>query len=173
MVCMCTVQLAVASLKSVWYFNRPVNFRFLNPDRLIIWSLIKREQALFNLEIKRKSGPSINPDIHHSKVPSSELITVAKLSKKSDSKILNSRPPVNKTNHYKSDLLFKNDPLMYKGSCESKQVIQANQVTRLIRDKYPLAWIQAGVQGYATRLEPSHKYKVWKSNTCYMLQKNV
>ena len=49
---------------------------------------------------------------------------------------------------------------MYKGSCESKQVIQANQVTRLIRDKYPLAWIQARVQGYATRLEPSHEYKV-------------
>ena len=164
---MCTVQLAVASLKSVWYSStepelKTLDWDILNPDRLIIWSLIKREQALFNLEIKRKIGPSINPDIHHSKVPSSELITVAKLSKKSDSKILNSRPPVNKKNknHYKSDLLFKNDPLMYKGSCESKQVIQANQVTRLIRDKYPLAWIQAGVQGYATRLEPSHKYKV-------------
>ena len=30
-----------------------------------------REQAIFNLEIKKKSGLSINPDIHHSKVPSS------------------------------------------------------------------------------------------------------
>ena len=29
------------------------------------------EQAIFNLEIKKKSGSSINPDIHHSKVPSS------------------------------------------------------------------------------------------------------
>ena len=32
------------------------------------------EQALFNLEIKKKSGLSINPDIHHSKVPSSDEI---------------------------------------------------------------------------------------------------
>ena len=31
-----------------------------NPDRLI------------NLEIKKKSGSCINPDIHHSKVPSSD-----------------------------------------------------------------------------------------------------
>ena len=29
---------------------------------------------LFNLEIKKKSGSSINPDIHHSKVPNSEQI---------------------------------------------------------------------------------------------------
>ena len=29
------------------------------------------EQAIFNLEIKKKSGLSINPDIHHSKVFSS------------------------------------------------------------------------------------------------------
>ena len=34
---------------------------------------MKGEQALFNLEIKKKSGSSINPDIHHSKVPSSGL----------------------------------------------------------------------------------------------------
>ena len=39
----------------------------------LIWRLITRgEQALFNLEIKKKSGSSINPDIHHSKVPSSD-----------------------------------------------------------------------------------------------------
>ena len=31
-----------------------------------------RGQALFNLEIKKKSGLSINPDIHNSKVFSSE-----------------------------------------------------------------------------------------------------
>ena len=29
------------------------------------------EQAIFNLEIKKKSGLSINPNIHHSKVFSS------------------------------------------------------------------------------------------------------
>ena len=29
------------------------------------------EQAIFNLDIKKKSGLSINPDIHHSKVFSS------------------------------------------------------------------------------------------------------
>ena len=32
---------------------------------------MRGEQALFNLEIKKKSGLSINPDIHHSKVFSS------------------------------------------------------------------------------------------------------
>ena len=30
------------------------------------------EQAIFNLQIKKKSGLSLNPDIHHSKVFSSE-----------------------------------------------------------------------------------------------------
>ena len=33
---------------------------------------MRGEQALFNLQIKKKSGSSINPDIHYSKVPSSE-----------------------------------------------------------------------------------------------------
>ena len=33
---------------------------------------MRGEQAIFNLEIKKKSGLSLNPDIHHSKVPSSE-----------------------------------------------------------------------------------------------------
>ena len=37
---------------------------------------MRGEQALFNLEIKKKSGLSINPDIHHSKVFSSELINL-------------------------------------------------------------------------------------------------
>ena len=32
---------------------------------------MRGEQAIFNLEIKKKSGLSINPDIHHSKVFSS------------------------------------------------------------------------------------------------------
>ena len=35
---------------------------------------MRGEQATFNLEIKKKSGLSINPDIHHSKVFSSVLI---------------------------------------------------------------------------------------------------
>ena len=34
---------------------------------------MRGEQAIFNLEIKKKSGLSINPDIHHSKVFSSGL----------------------------------------------------------------------------------------------------
>ena len=34
--------------------------------------ITRREQELFNLEIKKKSGSSINPDMHHSKVPSSD-----------------------------------------------------------------------------------------------------
>ena len=32
------------------------------------------EQAIFNLEIKKKSGLSLNPDIHHSKVFSSDAL---------------------------------------------------------------------------------------------------
>ena len=34
---------------------------------------MRGEQAIFNLEIKKKRGLSINPDIHHSKVPNSGL----------------------------------------------------------------------------------------------------
>ena len=37
---------------------------------------MRGEQAICNLEIKKKSGLSINPDIHHSKVFSSEQTTV-------------------------------------------------------------------------------------------------
>ena len=37
---------------------------------------MRGEQAIFNLEIKKKRGLSINPDIHHSKVFSSELATI-------------------------------------------------------------------------------------------------
>ena len=37
------------------------------------WGLITiGEQALFNLEIKKKSGSSITPHIHHSKVSRSD-----------------------------------------------------------------------------------------------------
>ena len=35
---------------------------------------MRGEQAIFNLEIKKKSGLSINPYIHHSKVFSSGLL---------------------------------------------------------------------------------------------------
>ena len=46
----------------------------LNPDRLTNLEINnKRMTSLFNLKIKKKSGSSINPDIHHSKVPSSGL----------------------------------------------------------------------------------------------------
>jgi len=46
--------------KVVWISLIPISF---------IWRLIiTGEQALFNLEIKKKSGSSIDPDIHHSKV---------------------------------------------------------------------------------------------------------
>ena len=34
------------------------------------------EQAIFNLEIKKKSGFSLNPDIHHSKGFSSEQLII-------------------------------------------------------------------------------------------------
>ena len=37
---------------------------------------MRGEHAKFNLEIKKKSGLSLNPDIHHSKVFSSELGTL-------------------------------------------------------------------------------------------------
>ena len=53
-------------LKVLLYFLRTelktLECDILNPDLLI------------NLEIKKKNGSSINPDIHHSKVPSSERV---------------------------------------------------------------------------------------------------
>ena len=42
---------------------------------LLLWSLNScGEQAIFKLDIKKKSGLSLNPDIHHSKVFSSDHI---------------------------------------------------------------------------------------------------
>ena len=38
---------------------------------------MRGKQAIFNLEIKKKSGLSINPDVHHSKVFSSEHTKMA------------------------------------------------------------------------------------------------
>ena len=38
---------------------------------------MRGEQAIFNLKIKKKSGLSINPDIHHSKVFSSGQTNVS------------------------------------------------------------------------------------------------
>ena len=45
----------------------------LNPDLLTFLEIkfMQGEQAIFNLDIKKKFGLSINPDIHHSKVFSS------------------------------------------------------------------------------------------------------
>ena len=37
---------------------------------------MRGEQAIFNLEIKEKSGLSINPEIHHSKVFSSDDVNL-------------------------------------------------------------------------------------------------
>ena len=54
---------------------RAENFRmeFLNPDRIINLEIKnERRTSIFNLEIKKKSGLSINPDIHYSKVFSSD-----------------------------------------------------------------------------------------------------
>ena len=38
---------------------------------------MRGEQSIFNVEIKKKSGLSINPDVHHSKVFSSEHTKMA------------------------------------------------------------------------------------------------
>ena len=38
---------------------------------------MRGEQAIFNLEIKKKSGLSINPDLQHSKGSSSARINVS------------------------------------------------------------------------------------------------
>ena len=40
---------------------------------------MRGEQAIFNLEIKKKSGLSLNPDIHHSKVFSSDKFEKPKI----------------------------------------------------------------------------------------------
>ena len=54
---------------------KTLEWDILNPDRIINLEIKneRRTSAIFNLEIKKKSGLSINPDIHHSKVFSSEL----------------------------------------------------------------------------------------------------
>ena len=66
---------------------KTLEWDILNPDRLINLDIKmdiknKRRTSLFNLEIKKKSGSSINPDIHHSKVPSSEQLLKGKESSK-------------------------------------------------------------------------------------------
>ena len=62
--------------KKNWYYQllnwKPLNGISLIPIGYLIWRWITREQAFLNLKIKKKRGSSINPDIHHSKVPSSE-----------------------------------------------------------------------------------------------------
>ena len=48
---------------------KPLEWDNLNPDRLINQEINnKRRTSIFDLEIKKKSGSSIIPDIHHSKV---------------------------------------------------------------------------------------------------------
>ena len=59
---------------------KTLEWDILNPDRLINLEIKTRgEQALFNLEIKKKSGSSINPEIHQSKVPSSDRLSNLRL----------------------------------------------------------------------------------------------
>ena len=48
-------------------------YAFRTPELKTLECDILNPDLLINLEIKKKSGSSINPDIHHSKVPSSEL----------------------------------------------------------------------------------------------------
>ena len=52
---------------------KTLEWDILNPDRSINLEINNKRRtiALFNLETKKKSGSSLNPDIHHSKVPSS------------------------------------------------------------------------------------------------------
>ena len=51
---------------------KTLEWDILNPDRLINLEINnKRRTSIINLEIKKKSGSSLNPDIHHLKVPSS------------------------------------------------------------------------------------------------------
>ena len=54
--------------------QKTLEWNILNPDQLITLEINnRRKQALFHLEIKKKRGLSINPDIHHSKVLSSDF----------------------------------------------------------------------------------------------------
>ena len=64
-----------AASKLIYSELKTLEWDVFNPDPLINLEINKKRRtlALFNLEIKKKSVSSINPDIHHSKVPSSEL----------------------------------------------------------------------------------------------------
>ena len=53
---------------------KTLEWDILNPDRIINLEIKNERRTIFNLEIKKKSGLSINPDIHHSKVFSSAKI---------------------------------------------------------------------------------------------------
>ena len=60
------------SLTYYWSSRSSPEWNILNPDRLINLEINnERRTSIFYLEIKKKGGSSINPDIHHSKVPSS------------------------------------------------------------------------------------------------------
>ena len=60
------------------YELKTLEWDILNPDRIINLEIkMREEQAIFILEIKKKSGLSINPDIHHSKVFNSGCINLS------------------------------------------------------------------------------------------------
>ena len=67
------ISLLLIGCKSFQSWKLKIMISLIPVGLLILRLIIKGKQALFNLEIKKKSGSSINPNIHHSKVPSSGL----------------------------------------------------------------------------------------------------
>ena len=56
---------------------KTLEWNILNPNLLINLEINnKGDQALFNLEIKKKKRLSIDRDIHHSKVSSSDKVKI-------------------------------------------------------------------------------------------------
>ncbi len=49
--------------------------KVLSELKTLEWDIFNHDQII-NLEIKKKSGSSINPDIHHSKVLSAALLKI-------------------------------------------------------------------------------------------------
>ena len=52
--------------------------KVLSELKTLEWDIFNHDQII-NLEIKKKSGSSINPVVHHLKVPSSVYILLLKL----------------------------------------------------------------------------------------------
>ena len=62
----------IRNKKEIYSELKTLECDILNPDLLTFLEINSYgEQAIFNLDIKKKFGLSINPDIHHSKVSSS------------------------------------------------------------------------------------------------------